>query len=88
MVFETVAEAVSATEARKQRVHPGDFSRDGVLFLSLLVTLLLYVFGDANRRGYVRLPEGFWDECRSFDIQLPTEEAVSGAAFCRVWLSS
>ena len=39
--------------------------------------------GDANRRGYVRLLEGFWDECRSFDIQLPTEEAVSGAAFCQ-----
>lgn len=45
--------------------------------------MLLYMAGDANRSGYTRLCEAFWDECRSFGIALPTEEAVSGSAFCQ-----
>lgn len=63
--------------------RPGDFSRAGGLSPSLLVTLLLYMAGDANRRGYTRLIEAFWDECRSFDIPLPFTDAVSGSAFCQ-----
>jgi len=45
--------------------------------------MLLYMAGDANRSGYSRLCAAFWDECRSFDIALPIEDAVSGSAFCQ-----
>jgi hypothetical protein len=45
--------------------------------------MLLYMAGDANRSGYTRLCAAFWDECRSFDIALPSEDAVSGSAFCQ-----
>ena len=37
---------------------------------------------DSNRRGYQHLLEGFWDEARSYDLELPTEEPVSAASFC------
>ena len=37
---------------------------------------------DSNRRGYQHLLEGFWDEARSYGLQLPTEEPVSAASFC------
>ena len=37
---------------------------------------------DSNRRGYQHLLEGFWDEARSFGLELPTDEAVSAASFC------
>ena len=37
---------------------------------------------DSNRRGYQHLLEGFWDEARSYGLELPTHEPVSAAAFC------
>ena len=37
---------------------------------------------DGNRRGYQHLLEGFWDEARSYGLELPTDEAVSAASFC------
>jgi hypothetical protein len=48
-----------------------------------LVTLLLFMVGDANRRGYRHLLDAFWDECASHGIPLPSEEPVSGSAFCQ-----
>lgn len=47
------------------------------------MTLLLYMVGDANRRGYRHLLDAFWDECDSHGIPLPCEEPVSGSAFCQ-----
>ncbi len=37
---------------------------------------------DGNRRGYEHLLEGFWDEARSYGLELPTQEPVSAASFC------
>ena len=37
---------------------------------------------DGNRRGYQHLLAGFWDEARSYDLKLPTQEPVSAASFC------
>ena len=47
------------------------------------MTLLLFMVGDANRRGYRHLLDAFWDECASHDIALPSEEPVSAPAFCQ-----
>lgn len=60
-----------------------DFTRDGILSPELLVTLLLFMVGDANRRGYRHLLDAFWDDCASHDVPLPTEEPVSAPAFCQ-----
>jgi hypothetical protein len=64
------------------RRDPRDFSRDGLLSPELLVTLLLYMVGDANRRGYRHLLEAFWDEARAHGLPLPCEEPVSAPSFC------
>ena len=37
---------------------------------------------DGNRRGYRHLLDGFWDEARSYGLELPTEKPVSAASFC------
>ncbi len=37
---------------------------------------------DGNRRGYQLLLDGFWDEARSYGLELPTEKSVSAASFC------
>ena len=49
----------------------------------LLVTLLLFMVGDANRRGYRHILDSFWDECASHGIPLPSEEPVTASAFCQ-----
>lgn len=49
----------------------------------LLVTLLLFMVGDANRRGYRHLLDAFWDECASHGMTLPTTDPVSAPAFCQ-----
>lgn len=40
------------------------------------------MIADGNRRGYALLLDGFWDEARSYSLPLPTERAISAAAFC------
>ena len=49
----------------------------------MLVTLLLFMVADANRRGYRHIIDAFWDEARSFDLPLPCEDPVSAPAFCK-----
>ena len=49
----------------------------------LLVTLLLFMVGDANRRGYRHLLDAFWDECAAHGLTLPAAEPVSAPAFCQ-----
>jgi len=65
------------------RVHPRDHSREGVLSRELLVTLLLFMAGDGNRRGYGHLLDRFWTQCQLQGIALPTADPVSASAFCQ-----
>lgn len=65
------------------RVRPRDHSREGVLSRELLVTLLLFMTGDGNRRGYGHLLERFWAQCQLQGIVLPTADPVSASAFCQ-----
>jgi hypothetical protein len=37
---------------------------------------------DGNRRGYRHLLDGFWDDARSYGMELPTEKPTSAASFC------
>ena len=67
----------------KSGVNKRDFSRNGPLSPELLVTFMLYMVADANRRGYRHLLDGFWDEARSLDIPLPTDQPVSAPALCK-----
>lgn len=62
---------------------PGDFSRGGDLSPELLVTLLLYMVGDGNCRGYRHLLDAFWDECGTHGIPVPRDTPVSAPAFCQ-----
>lgn len=64
------------------RRDPRDFSRGGPLQPELLTTLLLYMVADGNRRGYRHLLDAFWDEARSYGLDLPTDEPVSAPSFC------
>lgn len=64
------------------RRDPRDFSRAGPLTPELLTTLLLYMVGDGNRRGYRHLLEAFWDEARVHGLPLRSEEPISAASFC------
>jgi hypothetical protein len=54
-----------------------------VLSPELLVTLLLFMVADANRRGYRHLLDAFWDECAAHGLTLPAAEPVSAPAFCQ-----
>ena len=54
-----------------------------MLTADLLVVLLLFMVGDANRRGYRHLLDSFWDECTSHGVPLPSEQPVTGPAFCQ-----
>ena len=48
-----------------------------------MLTLILYMVGDAGRRGYKVLLDQFWADCRKCGIQLPCEWPVTAAAFCK-----
>ena len=77
-----VSTAFSALHDRGFRRDPRDFSRGGPLQPELLTTLLLYMVADGNRRGYQHLLSGFWDEARSYGLELPVDVPVSAASFC------
>jgi hypothetical protein len=47
-----------------------------------VITLLLYMVGDANRRGYRHLLEAFWDDARAQGLPLPCLEPISAPSFC------
>lgn len=82
-VIELISSVVHAGVRGEHRVRQGDFSRDGVLGEELLITLLLFMVGDANRRGYSHILDAFWDECGSHGVPLPSEQPVSASAFCQ-----
>ena len=81
--YNSIAELVSRDDSDSFRRREQDFSRSGPLSPEILVTLLLYLVADAGRRGYQPLLDAFWDECRTFDLALPTEQPVSASAFCQ-----
>ncbi len=58
------------------------FSRGGPLSPELVMTLLLFMSGDAGRRGYAQLLDEFWEQAGKAGIDLPVAEPVSAAAFC------
>lgn len=72
----------SLLDVSRNGLPPGAFTRGGKLSPQLLVTLLLYMIGDASRRGYAQLLATFWDEAKSFHLELPSDEPVSGPALC------
>ena len=81
--FELVSSILEKASDPDLRRRPHDFSRNGTLSPDLLVTLLLFMVGDANRRGYRHLLDAFWDECASHGLSLPTQKPVSAPAFCQ-----
>ena len=74
---------LATTWGRDFRSCSTDFTRAGPLTPELLVTLLLFMAGDAGRRGYGQLLDEFWSEARRAGIDLPREEPVSAPAFCK-----
>lgn len=78
-----VRHLLDATWKGECRSKATDFTRSGPLTPELLVTLLLFMAGDAGRRGYGLLLDGFWEEARRARITLPCEDPVSAAAFCK-----
>ncbi|RKZ06912.1 IS4 family transposase [bacterium] len=81
-VLTVISRLISTSCDPQFRDSPRDFSRGGPLTPELLTTLLLYMVADNDRRGYRHLLDGFWDEARSFGLELPTEEPISAPSFC------
>ena len=81
--FSKIGELFSSSKSGEFKDSTASFSRNGPLSADLLVVLFLYLVADAGRSGYKVLLSSFWDECRSHGIELPREEAVSAAAFCK-----
>jgi hypothetical protein len=78
-----VDQLLTTTWEHEFRSRPTDFTRAGPLTPELLVTMLLFMAGDAGRRGYGHLLDDFWDEAQRAGIKLPSPEPVSAAAFCK-----
>jgi hypothetical protein len=74
---------MASEDCRETGLLEKDFSRNGVLSLRIMLTLVLYMIADAGRRGYMALLDAFWDECETLGIDLGTKEPVSAAAFCK-----
>lgn len=81
-VFEFISKLFSTARDPSFRRRAGDFTRGGPLCPEFLTSLMLYMIADGNRRGYQLLLDGFWDEARSYSLDLPTTEAISAPSFC------
>lgn len=77
------SELLEASWGLEFRSKSSDFTRGGLLTPELLLTLLLFMAGDAGRRGYDQLLEEFWAEAHRSGIDLPCDDPVSAAAFCK-----
>ncbi len=78
-----VRHLLEATWKRDCHSSPKDFTRSGPLSPELLVTLLLFMAADAGRRGYSLTLDAFWEEAGRSGIDLPQDQPVSAAAFCK-----
>lgn len=65
------------------RVQPRDFARGGDLTPELLVTFLVYMAADGNRRGVRHLLADFWSEAEELGLKLPRQDPFSDAAICQ-----
>jgi len=65
------------------RSKSSDFTRGGSLTPEVLLTLMLFMAGDAGRRGYEHVLEDFWAEAQRSGIALPCDDPVTAAAFCK-----
>lgn len=73
---------LSEAWSKEHFASEGFFTRGGPLTPELLVALVLYMCGDAGRRGYAQLLDEFWAQARLAGVSLPVAEPVSSAAFC------
>ena len=80
--MERVSSAFSAISDPTLRRGPRDFSRGGPLSPELVVTLLLYMVADGNRRGYQHVLNAFWDDALDRGLELPCATPVSAPSFC------
>jgi len=82
-LFQTISKFLGTCRSTELKNRPGHFTRGGPLSPDLLITLLLYLIADGGRRGYRNLLDAFWDEAETHDLPLPTDDAISAAAFCK-----
>ena len=78
-----VGDLLESSWGRDFRSKSSDFTRGGSLTPEVLLTLMLFMAGDAGRRGYGHLLEDFWIEARRSGIVLPCEDPVTAVAFCK-----
>jgi hypothetical protein len=82
-ILDLVAEILTTAGDPTLQHRARDFTRDATLTPDLLIVLLLFMVGDANRRGYRHILDSFWDQCASHGVPLPTDAPVSASAFCQ-----
>jgi hypothetical protein len=82
--WKQIGDLIRNREASELKDTKAAFTREGPLQPELLITLLLFMVSDGNRRGYRHLLEAFWEEAKGQGLSLPTEDPVSAAAFCKV----
>ncbi len=81
--FSQIDAFMASEEYREIGLLERDFSRERVLSLRVMLTILLYMVADAGRRGYKCLLDQFWADCRKAGIELGSLQPVSPAAFCK-----
>ena len=78
-----IASLVSSCNSGEFRTKSRHFTRRGALSPEILLSMLLHLVADAGRRGYQNLIDAFWQQARDAGFELPSEEPVSAAAFCK-----
>lgn len=78
-----VSDLLETSWGRDFRSKSSDFTRGGPLTPEVLLALMLFMAGDAGRRGYQHVLEDFWAEAHRSAIALPCDDPVSAAAFCK-----
>lgn len=81
--FDLIANALRDPTALALKQRAQHFTRGGPLTPELLISLLVYLVADGGRRGYAHVLDAFWDEAKDHDLELPTQEPLSAAAFCK-----
>ncbi len=81
--FTLLGDILEAARPELLRKTETDFRRDGPLSPRVLVMLLLAMAGDAGRRGYQLLLEGFWQTAELAGHPLATRRPVSASALCQ-----
>jgi hypothetical protein len=78
-----IRQAFESIPRSRYRATESAFSRDGVLSPELLVTFVLYMVADGNRRGIRHLLPDFWEHAADHGLPLATESPVSPSAICQ-----